>query len=66
MDSMLIPHIWDSITETLSFKGLLNCILVNRQWHDAFIPTLWSDVVTVWSHLEERIFGRSIIQEPYS
>lgn len=46
-NSMHIPHIWDNITETLSFKDLLSCILVNRQWHDAFIPALWSDVITI-------------------
>ncbi|KFH66689.1 hypothetical protein MVEG_07214 [Podila verticillata NRRL 6337] len=31
MDSMLIAHVWDIITETLSFEDLLNCILVSRQ-----------------------------------
>ncbi|KAF9384690.1 hypothetical protein CPB97_005457 [Podila verticillata] len=41
-----IPHIYHSITDSLSFADLLKCILVNRQWHDAFIPILWSDVVT--------------------
>ncbi|KAG0028257.1 hypothetical protein BGZ82_008522 [Podila clonocystis] len=41
-----ISHICDSITDPLSFTDLLNCILVNRHWHDTFIPILWSDVVT--------------------
>ncbi|KAG0345823.1 hypothetical protein BG005_001082 [Podila minutissima] len=41
-----IPHICHSITDPLSFADLLKCILVNRHWHDTFIPILWSDAVT--------------------
>ncbi|KAF9281822.1 hypothetical protein BGZ74_002269 [Mortierella antarctica] len=41
-----IPHILNSITDSLSFSDLLNCILVCRQWHDRFIAILWTDVVT--------------------
>lgn len=41
-----IPHICESITDSLSFTDLLKCILVNRHWHNTFIPILWSDVIT--------------------
>ncbi|KAF9332909.1 hypothetical protein BG006_004202 [Podila minutissima] len=41
-----IPHILNSITDSLTFSDLLNCILVCRQWHDRFIAILWTDVVT--------------------
>lgn len=41
-----VPHIYHSITDPLSFSDLLSCILVNRYWHDTFIPSLWSDVIT--------------------
>ncbi|KAF9281823.1 hypothetical protein BGZ74_002270 [Mortierella antarctica] len=39
-------HIQESITGTLTFTDLLKCILVNRTWHNLFIPLLWSDVIT--------------------
>lgn len=41
-----IPHICESITDTLSFTDLLKCILVNHHRHYTFIPLLWSDVIT--------------------
>lgn len=46
-DSTLqIPHILNSVADPLSFSDLLSCILVSRQWHDLFIPILWTDTVT--------------------
>ncbi|KAF9314640.1 hypothetical protein BG003_003977 [Podila horticola] len=41
-----IPHIYHGITDSLSFSDLLKSILVNRHWHDTFIPILWSDAIT--------------------
>ncbi|KAF9218037.1 hypothetical protein BGZ59_000011 [Podila verticillata] len=41
-----ISHICESITDSLSFTDLLKCIVVNRHWHDTFIPILWSDAIT--------------------
>lgn len=41
-----IPHIINSIANSFAFSDLLSCILVCRQWHDRFIPILWTDTVT--------------------
>lgn len=41
-----IPHIIKAIAETFTFDDLLSCIIINRAWHRAFIPVLWTDVVT--------------------
>lgn len=41
-----VPHIIRAIAETFTFDDLLSCISVNRAWHVAFIPVLWTDVVT--------------------
>ncbi|KAF8979757.1 hypothetical protein BGZ52_004615 [Haplosporangium bisporale] len=50
-DSTLqIPHILNSVTDPLSFSDLLSCILVSRQWHDLFIPILWTDAITFRSN----------------
>ncbi|GJJ71418.1 hypothetical protein EMPS_03768 [Entomortierella parvispora] len=39
-----LPEISSHVASYLSNKSLLHCILVNRAWHYAFLPTLWSDV----------------------
>lgn len=41
-----LPHVTEAIAESLSFDDLLNCIPVSRAWYDAFIPLLWTDVIT--------------------
>ncbi|KAG0095041.1 hypothetical protein BGZ93_006418 [Podila epicladia] len=41
-----LPHITEAIAESFSFNDLLSCIHVNRAWYDAFIPLLWTDVIT--------------------
>ncbi|KAF8988126.1 hypothetical protein BGZ52_000549, partial [Haplosporangium bisporale] len=41
-----VPHIIWAIAETFTFDDLLSCISVNRAWNVAFIPVLWTDVVT--------------------
>lgn len=45
-----IPHIEKAITDSLTFKDLLNGILVNREWYNALIPLLYSDVITFRSN----------------
>ncbi|KAG0348706.1 hypothetical protein BG004_004420 [Podila humilis] len=39
-----LPHVVKIIAEPFLFKDLLCCLRVNRAWHDAFIPILWTDV----------------------
>ncbi|KAF9299644.1 hypothetical protein BGZ74_008814 [Mortierella antarctica] len=41
-----LPHIEKAITDSLTFKDLLNGILINRAWYNALIPLLYSDVIT--------------------
>ncbi|KAF9393121.1 hypothetical protein CPB97_000023 [Podila verticillata] len=41
-----IPHIEKAITDTLTFRDLLNGILVSRAWYNALSPLLYSDVIT--------------------
>ncbi|KFH65184.1 hypothetical protein MVEG_08665 [Podila verticillata NRRL 6337] len=41
-----IPHVTDHIVCYLPAADLLNCLCLNRAWHDALIPHLWRDVVT--------------------
>lgn len=56
-----IPHICESITNTLSFTDLLSCILVNRNWYHGLTPTLYKDAITfrsiqdwpaLWTYLD--------------
>lgn len=41
-----IPHIRESIADTLSITDLLSCILVNRNWYHGLIPALYKDAIT--------------------
>ncbi|KAG9066829.1 hypothetical protein KI688_012741 [Linnemannia hyalina] len=40
-----LPEIMDLIGHYLSKGTLLNCIQVNRSWHDYFVPILWKSFV---------------------
>ncbi|KAF9141469.1 hypothetical protein BGX30_004767 [Mortierella sp. GBA39] len=40
-----LPEIMDLIGHHLSKGTLLNCIQVNRSWHDYFVPILWKSFV---------------------
>ncbi|KAG0081881.1 hypothetical protein BGZ92_000077 [Podila epicladia] len=41
----LLPHIADAIAETLTFAGLVHCVRVNHEWHDAFTKYLYEDAI---------------------
>ncbi|KAF9142022.1 hypothetical protein BG015_001064 [Linnemannia schmuckeri] len=40
-----LPEIMDIIGHHLSKGTLLNCIQVNRSWHDYFVPILWKSFI---------------------
>ncbi|KAG0343967.1 hypothetical protein BG004_004864 [Podila humilis] len=41
-----LPFLVEAMAESLSFADLIHCILVSRVWNTAFVPILWTDVIT--------------------
>ncbi|KAF9164564.1 hypothetical protein BGX20_000894, partial [Mortierella sp. AD010] len=48
-----VPHIQDSVTENLTFKDLLNCVLVCKSWKREFTPVLWKELHTYCDTVSE-------------
>ncbi|GJJ71456.1 hypothetical protein EMPS_03806 [Entomortierella parvispora] len=42
MHALDLPELVAYLAPYLSQKSLINCIRVSQQWHDAFVPHLWS------------------------
>ncbi|KAI9237820.1 MAG: hypothetical protein BYD32DRAFT_451433, partial [Podila humilis] len=67
-----IPHIRESIADTLSITDLLSCILVNRNWYHGFIPALYKDTITyrsiqerpwMYTDFTQTIYGRQALSK---
>lgn len=39
-----VPHLKDKVTQQLALHDLTQCVLVSRDWHAWFSPTLWRNV----------------------
>ncbi|KAG0035045.1 hypothetical protein BGZ81_001104 [Podila clonocystis] len=59
LNALHLPHVVQSIAGLLSFKDLINCVLVNNTWHNALVCFLYEDVITFRSKSEESDIKKS-------
>lgn len=48
-----LPRVVQSISDSLSFRDLANCVLVDKTWYNAFTRFLYEDVITFRSRSED-------------